>query len=87
MGWGAHPHDSHAGVWQARLRHAHTRTHTEFNPPALPLATHARPRPAHLRLLPLSDWGEDGYWRLVKGVNHCGVANFAQTSVVKPVRR
>lgn len=29
------------------------------------------------------DWGEDGYWRTIRGENHCGIANFAQTSVVK----
>ena len=23
------------------------------------------------------EWGESGYYRIVKGVNHCGVANFA----------
>ena len=34
-----------------------------------------------------SDWGEDGYWRTIKGVNHCGIANFGQTSVVKSTGR
>lgn len=32
------------------------------------------------------EWGEDGYWRTVRGENHCGIANFAQTSVVKSTR-
>lgn len=30
-----------------------------------------------------STWGEDGYYRVIKGQNHCGLANFAITSVVK----
>ncbi|KAG5188198.1 hypothetical protein JKP88DRAFT_178138, partial [Tribonema minus] len=28
-------------------------------------------------------WGEGGYYRVVKGQNHCGLANFAVTSVIK----
>ena len=24
-----------------------------------------------------TDWGEHGYYRVVRGVNHCGIANFA----------
>ena len=28
-----------------------------------------------------SDWGEEGYYRIVRGENHCGVANFAVHSV------
>ena len=27
------------------------------------------------------DWGEDGYWRVVRGSNYCGLANFAVHSV------
>jgi len=27
------------------------------------------------------DWGEDGYYRIIRGENHCGVANFAVHSV------
>ncbi|KAK7248324.1 C1 peptidase family protein [Aureococcus anophagefferens] len=30
-------------------------------------------------------WGEDGYFRVLRGVNHCGIANFASHSVYKPV--
>lgn len=30
-----------------------------------------------------SDWGEDGYYRLERGVNKCGVANMVVHSVVK----
>ena len=30
-----------------------------------------------------TEWGEEGYYRIVKGENHCGVANFAVHSVVK----
>ena len=30
-----------------------------------------------------ADWGEDGYYRIVRGDNHCGVANFAVHSVMK----
>ena len=29
-------------------------------------------------------WGEDGYYRLVRGVNACGVANMVVHSIVKP---
>ena len=29
------------------------------------------------------DWGEDGYYRIVRDVNHCGVADFVVHSVVK----
>jgi len=29
-----------------------------------------------------SDWGEEGYYRIVRGENHCGVANFAVHSVL-----
>lgn len=29
------------------------------------------------------EWGEDGYYRLLRGVNMCGVANFAVHSVMK----
>lgn len=28
-------------------------------------------------------WGQDGYYRIEKGVNKCGVANFVVHSVVK----
>lgn len=34
-----------------------------------------------------SDWGEDGYYRLVRGLNQCGVANMAVHSVVKPITK
>ena len=27
-------------------------------------------------------WGEEGYYRIVRGENHCGVANFAVHSVL-----
>ncbi|KAH8050677.1 C1 peptidase-like protein [Aureococcus anophagefferens] len=30
-------------------------------------------------------WGEDGYYRVVRGVNHCGIANFATHSVSKAI--
>mmetsp|Transcript_19385 Transcript_19385/g.28691 ORF Transcript_19385/g.28691 Transcript_19385/m.28691 type:complete len:468 (-) Transcript_19385:156-1559(-) len=30
-----------------------------------------------------SNWGENGYVRVKRGINYCGVANFAVTSVVK----
>ena len=30
-----------------------------------------------------SDWGEEGYYRVVRGVNECGVANLATHSVAK----
>jgi C1A family cysteine protease len=30
-----------------------------------------------------SDWGDSGYYRLLKGVNQCGVVSFVQHSVVK----
>ena len=29
-----------------------------------------------------STWGEDGYYRVVRGKNHCGIANFAVHSVL-----
>ena len=29
-----------------------------------------------------SEWGEDGYYRVVRGKNHCGIANFAVHSVL-----
>ena len=29
-----------------------------------------------------SDWGESGYYRILRGENHCGVANFAVHSVL-----
>ena len=29
-----------------------------------------------------STWGEEGYYRIVRGENHCGVANFAVHSVL-----
>ena len=32
-----------------------------------------------------SDWGEDGYYRIVRGDNHCGIANFAVHSVVNKI--
>lgn len=32
-----------------------------------------------------TSWGEDGYFRVLRGVNHCGIANFATHSVYKPV--
>ncbi|CAM9192150.1 unnamed protein product [Phaeothamnion confervicola] len=32
-----------------------------------------------------TDWGEDGYYRMLRGTNHCGVANMAVHSVVKNV--
>ena len=28
-----------------------------------------------------SDWGEDGYYRIIRGENHCGIANFVVHSV------
>jgi cathepsin F len=30
-----------------------------------------------------TDWGESGFYRIVRGSNHCGIANFAVHSVVK----
>merc|ERR1712022_68609 len=30
-----------------------------------------------------SDWGEDGYYRLERGTDHCGVANMVQHTVHK----
>ena len=33
-----------------------------------------------------SDWGEDGYYRLVRGDNHCGIANFAVHSLVTKIQ-
>ena len=30
-------------------------------------------------------WGEDGYYRIVRGMNHCGIANFATHSVYKEI--
>lgn len=32
-----------------------------------------------------TSWGEDGYFRMIRGINHCGVANFAVHSVKKDV--
>ena len=29
-----------------------------------------------------TEWGEDGYYRVVRGKNHCGIANFAVHSVL-----
>jgi len=29
------------------------------------------------------DWGEDGYYRIERGTDHCGVANMVQHSVIK----
>lgn len=29
------------------------------------------------------DWGEDGYYRIVRGSDHCGIANFVVTSSTK----
>ena len=28
-----------------------------------------------------TEWGEDGYYRIVRGVNHCGIANFVTHSI------
>jgi C1A family cysteine protease len=30
-----------------------------------------------------TDWGEDGYFRAIRGSNYCGLSNYAITSVVK----
>ena len=30
-----------------------------------------------------TEWGESGYYRMVRGSNHCGIANFVVHSVVK----
>ena len=31
-----------------------------------------------------ADWGEKGYFRLLRGMNTCGVANFPTTSILGP---
>ena len=28
-------------------------------------------------------WGEDGFYRIQRGVNHCGIANFVTHSLMK----
>ena len=33
-----------------------------------------------------ADWGEDGYYRLLRGDNTCGIANMVVHSVVKDPR-
>ena len=32
-----------------------------------------------------TDWGESGFYRIVRGSNHCGIANFAVHSVVNKI--